>query len=91
MEHMTDEELSRAIDGLFAYDNGAIDSGVHDPELKARVRSELAVGRGEYQLISPRVSRIVRELYLSDEAIAQGYGLEDAARCFQWIDDGLQA
>ena len=33
--------LADALDGLYAYDGGATDSGIHDPELRARCRVQI--------------------------------------------------
>ena len=38
---MTEEELWDALLGLMAYDLGATDSGIHDENLRARVKAEL--------------------------------------------------
>lgn len=38
---MTDAELFDALDGLFAYDTGATDSGIHDEALRLRALKEL--------------------------------------------------
>ncbi len=80
---MTDEELSDALDGLKAYDSGCIDSGIHDEVLRERVKAELAASS------MTRISRIVREMRLSDEALAQGYTLEDVASILRWLDDRM--
>lgn len=34
--------LRDALDGLFAYDNGATDSGIHDDALRAKCRAAVA-------------------------------------------------
>lgn len=39
---MDREALKDALDGLHAYDGGATDSGIHDDELRARCRAEIA-------------------------------------------------
>lgn len=88
---MTGEELRDALDGLYAYDQGAVDSGIHDEGLRERCIRELSdspLGPGE---ILPRllVSRLVRDMWLSEEALAQGYGLEDAVRFISWLDNQM--
>ena len=85
---MTDDELRRALDGLYAYDNGAVSSGIRDEDLRARVIRELgerrALGNWRAQL-----ARLVREMWLSEEAIEQGYGTEDAVRFTEWLEDRM--
>lgn len=85
-EALTFEELKRAADGLSAYDTGCVDSGIHDPELKQRFVETLkyAISDDERR---PTVARMVRDMWLSDEAIEQGYGAEDARRFIDWLDD----
>lgn len=88
---MTDEELRDALDGLYAYDQGSRDSGIHDEALRERCIKELRDRpRGEFELL-PRllVSRMVRDMWLSEEALQQGYGIEDAARFIAWLDDQM--
>ena len=88
---MTESELSDSLMGLFAYDIGCRDSGIHDERLRERVRVELFTdpGRNKSQIVSNRISRIVRDAFLSDEAIADGYGLEDVAEFIKWLDEEM--
>lgn len=85
---MTDEELRDALDGLFAYDCGAVDSGIRDEALRARCTRALeerrARGSGEWR---SWLARLVREMWLSEEAISQGYGTEDALEFAEWLKD----
>jgi hypothetical protein len=85
---MTDDELSDAIDGLHAYDSGCTDSGIHDPDLKEKVRQEIQVMPcPECQLFPDRLARILRDSTLSDKAIKQGYGIEDFLGVLKWVED----
>jgi len=84
---MTDQELMDALSGLFAYDSGATDSGIHDEELRARVIEEIRSDAGQFSLFGDRVSRLAREMFLTDEAIDEGYGLEDVQLFANWLDD----
>lgn len=84
---MTDEELRDALDGLYAYDDGAVDSGIHDERLRAKCITHLktwSVGKCEFM---PRleVSRLVREMWLSEEALEQGYGIDSAIKFTRWL------
>lgn len=85
---MTDDELRDALDGLYAYDTGCVDSGIHDEALRARCVEELTAraGRPDHRLWE---ARLVRDLFVSEEALANGYGLEDLVRFVQWLADAL--
>lgn len=88
---MTTNELADALMGLYAYDVGCTDSGIHDEYLREKVRVELFVDplRRPQQLVSDRIARIVRDAFLSDEAISNGYGLEDVAEFIDWLDERM--
>jgi hypothetical protein len=76
---MTDEELWDALDGLFAYDMGCRSSGIKDDKLRDRVKAELEKDK-------LRLSRIVRDRMLTENRLAQGYGLEDVKEFIDWSD-----
>lgn len=88
---MTDAELSDALMGLYAYDTGSRDSGIHDERLRDRVRIEFFTdpGRSGSQIVSDRISRIVRDAFLSEEAISEGYGIEDVADFIRWLSEEM--
>lgn len=69
-----------------AYDAGATDSGVHDPNQKRELFKALADLR---RLDSYRVQEAAwfREQYLSDAALLAGYGLEDLMEFARWLKD----
>jgi hypothetical protein len=76
---MTKIELIDSLDGLFAYDSGCTDSGICDNLLKEEVKEELKL------LTIREISEIIRELYLSDEALKQGYTIEDCKNFIEWL------
>ena len=84
---MTDTELSNALSTLYAADQN---NGTADETLRASVIVELRKDRSESELFSVRVTRIARDLFLSDEAIAQGYGLEDIRSFVNWLDEVMR-
>jgi hypothetical protein len=88
---MRDEELRDALDGLYAYDGGAVDSGIHDEGLRVRCIKEMRERMGPHE-VAPRLflSRMVRDMWLSEEALAQGYGIEDAMRFVDWLDERME-
>jgi hypothetical protein len=79
------DELKDALDGLHAYDSGSVDSGIHDERLRSRVKEDVRSRSMEGRRVL--VARIARDLYLTDEAISQGYGLEDAREFANWLDE----
>lgn len=84
---MNDKELKEALDGLFAYDSGCVDSGIKDEVLKKQVIEELKKDLLENQIFSDRLSRIAREMFLSEDAIKNGHGLEDLREFIDWIEN----
>lgn len=80
---MTTDELHAALDGLFAYEGCCVDSGIHDEALRARCVKELAA------LDRPGLARLVRDMWLTEESIGQGYGAEDVAEFLRWLDDEM--
>lgn len=86
---MTDDELRDALDGLYAYDGGA-GSGIRDESLRARCTEDLAVRRA----LGPDrwrqwLGALVRDMWLSDVALAQGYGLEEATGFIRWLGERM--
>ena len=85
---MTDKELKEAADGLFAYDTGCTDSGIKDDHLKQKV---IQLFRDDEKKTGGRKKAwIARELFLTDEAIDEGYGLQDAVEFAHWLDGLMQ-
>lgn len=82
---MTDEELRRALDGLFAYDGGCVDSGIHDNALKEQCKSVLRSKNGSREFFT----RLIRDMWMSEEALNDGYGIEDALEFVEWLEDNL--
>ena len=67
--------LAEALDGLLA-GRDTPGSGIRDEALRAEVQQYLdAMSENDLRVT---VSRIARDLYLSEDALASGYGLEDA-------------
>jgi hypothetical protein len=76
MDAETKERLETidALDGLFAHDGGAFDSGIRDDKFKAEV-----VKRDDIeQLLEQLLLRII---------CGPEYGIRDAARFIDWIRD----
>lgn len=89
---VTDEELRDALDGLHAYDDGATDSGIRDERLRGRCVAALRAHRDQGDdHWREWLARLVRDMWLSDEAISQGYGLQDAIEFTQWLGERMGA
>lgn len=87
---MTDDEFWDALDGLYAYDMGSIDSGIHDEVLRERVKTELWNGLGPHSLFTGRITRLVRDRMLTDAELAAGRSLEDVVEFTRWLDDEMR-
>lgn len=81
-------ELYTALGGLYAYDVGAVDSGIRDEALRQRVMRQLNAMTNKD--LATTLGRIVRDLFLIEEKLAQGYGIEDVADFIEWVSRGLQ-
>jgi hypothetical protein len=83
---MTIDEILTELEGHYAHDAGDVDSGVHDTARRAELADAFdAFGMDEQRI---GVAVWVREAYLSDEALAQGYGDEDALKFLEWLHSG---
>lgn len=79
------EVLYEALNGLYAYDTGSVDSGIKDELLRGKVKNYLTTISGnDVELL---IAKYVREYYLSDEALEEGYGLEDVIEFSNWLDE----
>jgi hypothetical protein len=79
---MTDTELSDALDGFQSYDSGATDSGIHDEALRARARTTLLAMDEDTR--RRFLARHVRDYFLTEDWIEQGYGVIDAIDFLEW-------
>lgn len=87
---MTDAELWKALIGLYAWDTGDRVYGVYDPELRQRCLRELR-GRetGGGRVVRLFGGRLLRERFLSEEALADGYGPEDMINFVMWMAERM--
>lgn len=87
MVDLSEDELWDAIDGLHAYDTGCVSSGIHDEVLRERVKVQLRnLPEKDRRVL---LGRRFRDSYLSEKGLAQGYGLEDAAGFWRWLDEDM--
>jgi hypothetical protein len=84
---MTDDELSEAVVWLYASDCGLVRVAGHEPTLHALARQAVwdRLIADEDQL-RMWVSRLARDVFLSDEALGGGYGIDDACDFWTWFD-----
>jgi len=73
--------------GLFAYDTGCVDSGIHDNVAKANLFVKFHAYAGENNgEIYPVITEYATWL-LSEDGIKQGYTLEDVKCFISWLSD----
>jgi hypothetical protein len=82
---MNDAELRAALDGLYAYDTGSVDSGIRDETLRSRYLDELR--RKSAPERRAFVCQMIVDSWLSPDAQKQGYGPEDAASLIGWLGE----
>lgn len=68
--------------GLFAYDTGSTDSGIHDEVLRLKAKEWLH-DQSNWRTLSAGI----REMFLSEEALDLGYTIEDVHEFVQWMGD----
>lgn len=84
---MNYEELKDALDGLIAYDEGATDSGIHDEGLRMRCQEYIqSLPPAERRAL---VAKLTIDMWLSEKALAAGYGPEDAKEFLVWMDEEM--
>jgi hypothetical protein len=82
-----DRSLASVIDALMAYDHGATDSGIYDPDLKAALKQYLdSLDDDAFRVKVADVARLM----LTPERIAAGYGLGEVKGLIDWLSDELQ-
>lgn len=87
---MTESELRDALGVLYANDTIYRDPETKDDELRNRCVNEIwnrcRRGQSEARLL---FSRIIRKMWLSEDALALGYGIEDAMKFIKWLEDSM--
>lgn len=85
---VNDEMLRAALSRLF--DHRTLPGEAHASELLAScrqaVRERLLDDNFEFRVF---LSRLVRDLYLSEAALEQGLGIEDACEFWSWFDQTM--
>ncbi len=95
MNELTNEELADAMDGIHAYDTGCVDSGIRDETLRKRCSEQLHAmtkrksDGATLDDASVFLAEFIVDRCLGAEALAQGYGPEDAFDFMKWLSDGM--
>jgi hypothetical protein len=87
---VTDDELREAVVWLYASDSGLARSAGHEPTLRALCR-QAVWDRLVTDEVGLRVwvSKLVRDVFLSDDALRGGFGVEDACEFWSWFDQNM--
>lgn len=72
------EKLKDSLDGLFAYDMGCTDSGIHDERLRAEVKNHLST-----------LSLPDRKALVDRIANDFGWGEEDREEFTRWLENDM--
>ncbi len=84
---MDKKQVFGALDGLYAYDCGCTDSGIHNEKLKNEVIIHLQnLSEDELRIL---LSEFLREYFLTEDALRQGYGIEDVSRFIEWLAEDM--
>lgn len=79
---MDKEKLFDALDGLFAYDGGATDSGIHDESLRKEVFDFIREEAKRESTFHPSIlTEFVKQHYADPP-----YGLEDIKEFIEWLE-----
>jgi hypothetical protein len=87
---VTDDELREALIWLYADDCGLVCGAGREPTLRQQTRravwDRLVADDVELRVW---ISRLVREVFLSDQALANGHGIDDACEFWSWFDQSM--
>lgn len=81
-------DIFESIDKLFAYDTGAIDSGIKDEILRKQIIKYINnLSDDEFRIF---MSTYLRERFVNEKAIKNGYGIEDVKSFIEWLDEYME-
>lgn len=82
---LTYEDLAKALMGFLMYDTGERENGLHDDHLRREIIKHIqSLPSAEHRAL---LARITIDQFLSPQALAEGYGPEDAHEFLNWCDD----
>jgi hypothetical protein len=76
--------IFNTIDGLFAYDQGSLDSGIKDNDLKNEL---IVIIKSLSEDNQRKLFAEYARTFLTNEATEAGYGIEDVIEFHEWIKD----
>lgn len=82
---MNKEKLFDSLNGLYAYDTCGPDFGIHDEELRQDVINYIrSLDEKELRIT---LTEYIRKYYVCEEAVEEGYGIEDVRAFITWLSD----
>lgn len=85
---MNTEQCYKTMDKLFAFDMGCTDSGSADELAREEIKTELK--NMPEDKIRVLLSVYIRERFLVEEALKNGYGIEDVNCFIKWLDEYME-
>jgi hypothetical protein len=82
---LDDREQAMLLDmiSIMAYDDGCTDSGMHNEVRREEIKEWLhSLDEAQFRM---KLSPFIRDYFLSDEALAEGYGLSDVNGWIHWL------
>ncbi len=87
---MTNEELREALVWLYARDCGLAAGAGNESALRAECRQAIWDRLvGDEVELRVWISRLVRDVFLSETALANGHGIDDACEFWNWFDQSM--
>jgi hypothetical protein len=84
---MDKTKLFDALDGLYAYDTGCTDSGIHNESLRKDAKTYLkGLSTDGFRIL---MTEFIRQYFVSEKAVAKGYGIEDVRSFIEWLSDSM--
>ena len=84
---MDHDVVGNSLIALWAYDDGSLDSGVHDEVLRQECIDCLNAMDGP--TFRKVISRLARESFLSEKDIEQGYGIAEVLSFTSWLNERM--
>jgi hypothetical protein len=87
---MDDRQLGEALVWLYATDCGLVGPAGHEHALRGRCRQGIwdRLVTDDVEL-RRWLSRLVRDVFLSETALASGHGIDDACEFWTWFDQTM--
>ena len=87
---MTNEELREALVWLYGRDCGLVAAAGNEPALRSECRQAIWDRLvGDEVELRAWISRLVRDVFLSETALSNGHGIDDACEFWNWFDQSM--